>query len=70
MSHGLSCRPEGDVTLRRTTYSADDAAAVLVAAAGTLPGINDVVGNVRTPNSDVEAIEAFKATVRVQQAHG
>lgn len=58
-----------DVTLRRTTYNADDAAAVLVAAAGTLPGINDVVGNVRNPDSDVEAVEAFTATVSVQQAH-
>jgi hypothetical protein len=56
-----------DVVLRRTPYDADKAAGTLLAS-GELPGIDDVVANVRCPESDAVALEAFTDTVRRQQA--
>lgn len=56
-----------DVTLRRTPYDADRAAAALLAAARDLPGVADFAGNVRACASDTEALEAFTRTVRQQQ---
>jgi predicted phosphodiesterase len=55
-----------DITLRRTRYDADAAAAVLWSAARDLPGIEGFTGNVRTPASDQEALKAFTVSVRLQ----
>jgi hypothetical protein len=55
-----------DITLRRTRYDADAAAAVLRSAARDLPGVEGFTGNVRTPASDEEALKAFTLSVRLQ----
>jgi putative phosphoesterase len=57
-----------DVVLRRTPYDLRAAAADLAAAAGGLPGLDFVTGNVRAPASDADALDAFGETVRLQAA--
>ncbi|MDR3032510.1 MAG: metallophosphatase family protein [Kitasatospora sp.] len=48
-----------DVTLRRTAYDTRAAAAVLTAAAGDLPGLEDFIGNLTSSASDAEALAVF-----------
>lgn len=55
-----------DVVLRRTRYDAQAAATALSAAAGDLPGIEFVAGNLRAPTSDADALAEFSQTVRIQ----
>jgi predicted phosphodiesterase len=57
-----------DVVLRRTPYDADKAAAILTASSG-LPGIANMAANVRFPESDAVALDAFTDTVGRQQAN-
>jgi predicted phosphodiesterase len=57
-----------DVVLRRTTYDVERAAQTLLASA-ELPGIADIAANVRHPESDAAALEAFTDTVRLQQTN-
>jgi predicted phosphodiesterase len=57
-----------DVTLRRTAYDTEAAAAAVRAAAPGLPGIEDLAANILAPASDAEALEAFTGTVREQAA--
>jgi predicted phosphodiesterase len=54
------------IVLRRTYYDTE-AAADLLLAASDLPGVADVAANVRRPESDVAALDAFTDTVRIQQ---
>jgi predicted phosphodiesterase len=55
-----------DATLRRTAYDADAAAAMLSAAAGDLPGIEDFTGNVTSSASDAEALAVFSEAAERQ----
>ena len=55
-----------DVVLRRTWYDTEAAAAALEAAAGDLPDIGFLAGNVRASASDAEALDAFRETARQQ----
>jgi diadenosine tetraphosphatase ApaH/serine/threonine PP2A family protein phosphatase len=57
-----------DVVLRRTPYDADKAAAILTASS-YLPGIANMAANVRLPESDAVALDAFTDTVGRQQAN-
>jgi putative phosphoesterase len=57
-----------DVVLRRTLYDTEAAAAALEAAAGDLPDIGFLAGNVRASTSDAEALAAFTETARQQAA--
>jgi Icc-related predicted phosphoesterase len=57
-----------DVVLRRTPYDADKAAAILTASSD-LPGIANMAANVRFPESDAVALDAFTDTVGRQQAN-
>jgi predicted phosphodiesterase len=55
-----------DVTLRRTLYDTQAAAATLLASARDLPGIEFITGNMASAASDAEALAAFRETVRQQ----
>jgi predicted phosphodiesterase len=57
-----------EVTLRRTHYDADAAAAMVRAEAADLPGIEDLAGNIRAAASDAEALQAFTEAIRQQAA--
>lgn len=57
-----------DVVLRRTWYDPQAAATAMEEAARDLPGIDFVAGNARAPASDVDALESFGETVRIQAA--
>lgn len=54
------------VTLRRTGYDTEAAAAALAEAAPDLPGIEFISGNVRRSASDTEALAAFTETAGQQ----
>lgn len=56
-----------DVVLRRTDYDAESAAAALSASAADLPGIEFIVGNLRSNVSDAEALHDFRETVGQQR---
>jgi len=65
--HGASWAMLGpDITLRRTRYDADAAAAILRSAARDLPGIEGFTANVRSPASADEALKAFTQNIRLQ----
>jgi len=55
-----------DITLRRTRYDAAAAAAILLAAARDLPGVEGFTGNVRDPAPGDEALQAFTQIIRLQ----
>lgn len=56
-----------DVILRQTAYETAEAAQRLLASS-QLPGPSDIVANIREPESDTAALEAFTHTVNRQQA--
>lgn len=65
--HGASWALLGPgITLRRTRYDTERAAAVLRSAARDLPGIKGFTRNVRAPASDEEALKAFTLNARLQ----
>jgi putative phosphoesterase len=55
-----------DVTLRRTSYDPDAAAARLAAAAHDMPDIAFYADNARQPTSDADALTAFTETAHQQ----
>jgi len=65
--HGASWAMLGpDVVLRRTYYDAAAAAAILQRTARDLPGVEGFIGNVRTPASGDQALQAFTRSIRLQ----
>lgn len=57
-----------DVTLRRSGYDVESAAARLAAAAKDMPAVDFYAANTRHATSDAEALDAFADTVRQQRA--